>query len=99
MGNYILYLIKTYNGKNLNIYIYTHIYISLCCMHELLQILQQKKYSTPGPSNWTITSIFKFSNMQVLLIKSLPRLLKVSPVIRNKGLLHANMFVGNVIRG
>ena len=27
MGNYILYLIKTYNGKNLNIYIYTHIYI------------------------------------------------------------------------
>lgn len=68
-------------------------------MHELLQILQQKKYSTPGPSNWTITPIFKFSNMQVLLIKSLPRLLKVSPVIRNEGLLHANMFVGNVIRG
>ena len=29
MGNYILYLIKTYNRKNLNIYIHIYIYITL----------------------------------------------------------------------
>ena len=44
MGNYILYLIKTYNGKNLNIYIYTYIYHFAVFMNYYKStILQQKK--------------------------------------------------------
>lgn len=61
MGKYILYLIKTYNGKgNGDLNIYIHIYqFAVHMKHYKSTILQQKKDITPGSSNWTITPTFK----------------------------------------